>query len=80
MGKCIGQFSEEIQMTNKYMKKYSKSLAIKEMPIKTTLRFRLIPVRLAIIKKTNNNKCKCWRGWGGVGGGEPSYTIGGNVN
>jgi hypothetical protein len=49
------QFSEEeIQMTNKYMHQSSTFLAIKEMQIKTTLRFLLTPVRLAIIKKTNN--------------------------
>jgi hypothetical protein len=40
--------------------KYSPSLAIKEMQIKTTLRFHLTTVRIAIIKKTTNKKC--WRG------------------
>jgi hypothetical protein len=49
------------------MKKCSPSLAIKEMQIKTTLRFHLILVTLAIIKNTTNNNC--WRGCGGGGEG-----------
>jgi hypothetical protein len=47
---------EEGQMAKKHMKKCSPSLAIKEMQIKTTLRFYLIPVGIAIIKNTTNNK------------------------
>jgi hypothetical protein len=39
---------EEVQMASKYMKKCSTSLAIKEMQIQTTLRFHLIPLRMAI--------------------------------
>jgi hypothetical protein len=44
------------------MKKCSSSLAIKEMQIKTTLRFYLTPVRIAIIKNTTNKRC--WWGCG----------------
>jgi hypothetical protein len=56
---------EEIQIAKKYMKICSPSLAIKEMQIKTTLRFHLSPVRIAIIKNTTNNRC--WRGCGKKG-------------
>jgi hypothetical protein len=48
---------EEIHMAKKHMKKCSPSLAVKEMQIKTTLRFHLTPVRIAIIKNTSNNMC-----------------------
>jgi single-stranded DNA-specific DHH superfamily exonuclease len=48
---------EEIQITKKHMKKCSPSLAKKQVQIKTTLRFHLTPVRIAIIKNTTNNKC-----------------------
>jgi hypothetical protein len=47
------------------MKKCSPSLAIKEMQIKTTLRFHLIPVRIAINKNTTNNRY--WPGCGEKG-------------
>jgi hypothetical protein len=47
---------EEVQITRKYMK-CSTSLVIKEMQIKTTLRFHLTPVRMAKIKGNSNNKC-----------------------
>jgi ribosomal protein S13 len=55
---------EEIKKVNKYMKKCSTALAIKEKQIKTILRFHLTPVRLEIIKKTSN---KCWLGCRGKG-------------
>jgi hypothetical protein len=47
---------EEIQMPKKHMKKCSPSLAIKEMQIKTTLRFYLTPVRITIIKNTTDDR------------------------
>jgi hypothetical protein len=47
---------EEVQMANKYMKQCSTSPVIKEMQIRTTLRFHLTPVRMATIKG-KNNKC-----------------------
>jgi hypothetical protein len=48
---------EEIQMAKKHMKKYSPSVAIKEIQIKTTVRFHLTPFKIAIIKNTTNNRC-----------------------
>jgi hypothetical protein len=47
---------EDVQMAKKRMKKCLPMLAIKEMQIKTTLRFHLTPVRTAAIKNTTNNK------------------------
>ena len=60
-------------MANRGIKRYSTSLTIREMQIKTTMRCYFMPVKMTVINKSTN------KGWQGCGEREPLYTFGGNA-
>ena len=49
-----------IEMAKKHVKRCSTSLVIRDMKIKTTMRYHLTQIKMAITKKSINNKC--WKG------------------
>ena len=63
-------FSKDIPMANKQVKRCSTSIIIRELQIKTAMRYQLTSVRMALIKMSTNNKCRR-----GYGKNEPSYIL-----
>ena len=74
----MGQRPQELEryiLANRHMKRYSSSLIIGEMQIKSTMRYHLTLVRMANIKKSTNIKF-----WRGVEERESLYTVDGHIN
>ena len=66
---------EDIQMASKYMKRCSTLLVIREMQVRTAMRYHFTPVRRALIKNL-----QAINAGEGLEKREPSYTVGGNAN
>ena len=64
---------EDLQITKRHMRRCSTSFVIREMQIKTTMRYHFTPTRITILQKKEN---KCQQGCGETG---TLYTVGKNI-
>ena len=65
MGQRPKQTKEDMEIANEHMKRCSALIIMREVQSRTTVRYRLTPVRMAVIKNSISNKC--WRGCGEKG-------------
>lgn len=75
MGQGLEHFSKDVQIANKHMKRCLTSLVTREIQNESMMRYHFTSIRMAITKKTHNNKC-----WSGGEEIRCSYTVGENVN